>query len=90
MNKVKMNSVESSNINAIGYTPENEFSGRLYIKFHRGSVYQYFDVEERVYGELMQAKSVGQTFHHLVKGGAYRFERIAIPGHKADFAPEFA
>lgn len=57
-------SVESSNIASIGYDAENEI---LEIEFNHGGVYQYFDVPENVYKELMNADSHGKYFNAYIK-----------------------
>ncbi|ASO04797.1 KTSC domain-containing protein [Arenibacter algicola] len=52
-------SVSSSNLASIGYDAENEI---LEVEFNHGGVYQYFDVPEDVYQELMDAPSHGVYF----------------------------
>jgi hypothetical protein len=44
---------------SIGYDAENEI---LEVEFNHGGVYQYFDVPEDVYQELMDAPSHGVYF----------------------------
>lgn len=56
---MKRQLVESSNLASIGYDPENEI---LEVEFKHGGVYQYFDVSENVYEELMNADSHGVYF----------------------------
>ncbi|GAB1259867.1 KTSC domain-containing protein [Aurantivibrio plasticivorans] len=48
--------VGSSNIASIGYESETE---TLEVEFLAGSIYQYYDVPEYVYDELMSASSHG-------------------------------
>ena len=48
--------VSSSNLSAVGY--EN---GILYIRFHGGQMYCYYNVPEVVYRQLMSAPSHGST-----------------------------
>lgn len=57
-----MHPVSSSNIASIGY--EN---GNLYIRFLNGSTYEYFDVPQSVYAELMSAGSHGKYFHAFIR-----------------------
>lgn len=52
-------SVSSSNLASIGYDAEYEI---LEVEFNHGGVYQYFDVPEDVYQELMDAPSHGVYF----------------------------
>lgn len=65
-------SVESSNLASIGYDAENEI---LEIEFNHGGVYQYFDVPENVYEELMNADSHGRYFVHNIKDD-YEFQKM--------------
>ncbi len=56
--------VESSMITSIGY--DNSI---LEIEFKsNGQVWQYFDVPEYVYHEMMAADSHGKYFHKNIKG----------------------
>ncbi|MCP9750121.1 KTSC domain-containing protein [Ferruginibacter sp. HRS2-29] len=65
-------SVTSSNIASIGY---DENSSTLEIEFLNGSIYQYFDVPQAVYEELMRAPSHGSYLATNIKGN-YRFSRV--------------
>jgi hypothetical protein len=56
---MKRQSVESSNLASIGYDAENEI---LEVEFNHGGVYQYSDVPQDVYEELMSASSHGKYF----------------------------
>lgn len=64
--------VASSNLASVGY---DERSRRLEIEFHRGGIYQYFDVPKHIYSALMQAASKGKYFHHAIKG-VFRYVRL--------------
>lgn len=64
--------VSSSNIASIGYDLQ---SATLEIEFLNGSIYQYFDIPENVYQELMQAGSIGSYLNSYIKGN-YRFSRV--------------
>ena len=66
-------SVESSNLASVGYDAENEI---LEIEFNHGGVYQYFDVPENVYEELMSASSHGQYFDRNIKKAGYEFKKM--------------
>lgn len=70
---MKRQTVSSSNISSIGYDPE---SCILEIEFHNGSVYQYFDVPQSTYEELMNASSHGSYFHRYVKE-RYKWTKIS-------------
>ena len=55
----EMHYVDSSNVEAIGYDPGTQ---ELHIQFLKsGETYVYFDVEEGVFHEMMQADSKGTT-----------------------------
>ncbi|MBP1646456.1 MAG: hypothetical protein H6Q16_2034 [Bacteroidetes bacterium] len=69
---MKRNHVESSNIESIGYDSESQ---TLEIEFLNGSIYQYFDVPEHVYDELISADSHGKYLAHQIKG-YYRYSKV--------------
>lgn len=64
--------VSSSNIASIGYDANSQ---TLEIEFLNGGVYQYFDVPQHVYDELMNADSHGQYLAQNIKG-AYRYSKV--------------
>jgi hypothetical protein len=64
--------VESSNLASIGYDAENEI---LEVEFNHGGIYQYFDVPENVYEELMNADSHGRYFVHNIKDD-YEYQKM--------------
>ncbi len=68
---MKMIPVNSSDLASVGY----EF-GKLYIHFHSGGTYVYFDVPIFIYENLMGASSHGKYFHSHIKN-AYRYQRIS-------------
>jgi hypothetical protein len=55
--------VNSTNIITIGY---DAGSKTLEVEFQSGKVYQYSNVPEDIYQELMAASSKGQFFHDNV------------------------
>lgn len=55
--------VKSSNIASAGYNP---YTRKMYIKFHRGGVYEYSEVPEQVWDEFMKAESHGQYAHRHI------------------------
>lgn len=63
--------VVSSDLHSVGY--EN---GTLYIRFHSGSTYAYFNVTESDYRGLMAAPSHGRFFHACIKN-RYEYRRVA-------------
>ena len=62
---MKMESVKSSTIKAIGYDADAKM---LRVMFHSGGAYDYKNVPEHVYLNLLQAPSVGKVFHSDVRG----------------------
>jgi hypothetical protein len=64
--------VESSNIESIGYDIDSE---TLEIEFIKGGLYQYYDVPEYVYGELMSASSHGGYLASNIKG-TYSYSKV--------------
>lgn len=72
--KLLMNrqSVRSTNIRSVGYETKAKL---LEIEFQDGRVYQYSNVPESVYQDLIVAKSTGKFFHQYIKSN-YRFVRV--------------
>lgn len=64
--------VTSSNVADVGY---DAVSMTLEIGFKDGTVYQYFDVPESVYQELLFADSVGQFLNRQIKS-SYRYAKV--------------
>lgn len=64
--------VVSSDLSEVGYDPTTMV---LEIVFHSGGTYQYFDVPETVYQELLSSESIGRFFHAHVKNN-YRYTRL--------------
>ena len=64
--------VSSSNIASIGYDVNSQ---TLEIEFLNGGVYQYFDLPQYVYEELMSASSHGQYLARDIKG-TYRYSKV--------------
>jgi|GEM_PF-68575 len=71
-NKMEMISVESSNVEAIGYEEE---SRTLQVEFKNGGMYQYFDVPQHVFEELRDADSIGKYLAYSIKGN-YRYSKV--------------
>ncbi len=64
--------VTSSDIASIGYK-----DSVLEIEFHSGNnVYQYFQVPEQEYNELMNAQSHGKYFNQNIKN-KYQYEKVS-------------
>ncbi|KTD92229.1 KTSC domain-containing protein [Pseudoalteromonas sp. H71] len=55
--------VHSSNIISVGYDSDTQ---TLEVEFNSG-IYQYFDVPEHIYDELLNAGSLGSYLHNNIK-----------------------
>ena len=64
--------VESSYAVSVGY---DMTTMTLEVEHTNGSVYQYFDVPETVYQELMHATSIGQFLNANIRDN-YRYSRV--------------
>ena len=65
-------SVASSNISSIGYDAGTE---TLEIEFLNGSIYQYYNVPQNMYDQLIQAGSKGRFLNTYIKN-AYPYSRL--------------
>lgn len=63
MTKPAMQAVESSNVDAIGYS-----KGNLYIDFKDGGSYKFKDVPQEIFTGIQNAGSAGKYFHAQIKG----------------------
>jgi ATP-dependent DNA helicase RecG len=61
---IKRVPVASSNIASVSYDKEEHI---LEIEFHHGAIYQYKDVPEKVYDELMSSPAIGAYFMNEIK-----------------------
>ena len=64
--------VASSNIVSIGYDPDTQ---TLEVEFNNGSVYQYFNIDQGIYDQLLAAPSKGQFLNTYIKN-AYPYSRV--------------
>ena len=56
--------VSSSALTSVGYDPATL---TLETELSSGAVYQYFDVPESVFAELMNAQSLGQYYNQRIR-----------------------
>lgn len=70
--KMNREFVSSSNLESVGYDLPTM---TLEIEFHSGHIYQYFDVPEANYIELMNSSSKGEYFSQNIKG-FFRYIRL--------------
>ena len=64
--------VNSSNLAAVGYDADTQ---TLTIEFRKSGTYEFFDVPESVYQEVMAAGSPGEYFGHNIRG-KYRYAKV--------------
>lgn len=64
--------VESTNVASVGYDPSTM---TLEVEFRNGSLYEYFDVPEREFQQLVSASSIGTYLNQNIKP-FYRYARI--------------
>lgn len=64
--------VSSTTVASIGYDPATEV---LEVEFHKTGLYQYFNVPDFVYEEMMAAPSQGTYLNTNIKG-RYQYERL--------------
>lgn len=58
-------SVQSSMIASLGYEADTSI---LEVEFNSRVVWQYYDVPESVYYDMMNSGSIGKFFHSNIKG----------------------
>ena len=68
----EMHLVVSSNVEAVGYDPHNH---ELHVRFRSGAAYVYYDVEDWVYREFMEAGSKGIFFSSNIRD-RYRYRKL--------------
>ena len=56
--------VSSSNLRSVGYDAQSQI---LEIEFRNGRVYQYYEVPQDIYKDLMTAASKGSYFNDVIK-----------------------
>lgn len=56
--------VSSTSLVSVGYNPSSE---TLEVEFHSGLVYEYYNVPQFLYDQLMQAPSIGSFFNAEIR-----------------------
>ncbi|EME1463688.1 MULTISPECIES: KTSC domain-containing protein [Serratia] len=64
--------VVSSNIRSVGYDVNDSI---LEIEFNNGAIYQYFDIPENIYFDLISSDSIGGYLARHIKGN-FRYSRV--------------
>jgi hypothetical protein len=71
--KVDWAPLESKLLTAAAYVEERRI---LYLRFHSGDVYRYFDFPPALYRDFLGAESKGQFFLSKIRS-QFRYERLA-------------
>ena len=64
--------VQSSNVAEVGYDQDALV---MEVLFHNGSVYQYVDVPQMLFQEMLQSDSIGGFLNEHIKG-SYRYAKL--------------
>ena len=67
--------VTSTDINSVGYDVDNQV---LEVEFHKGGTYQYFNVTQNIYDDLMVSESKGKYFNLNIKKAGFAYSKIQI------------
>lgn len=72
---IEMQKVESSQINAIGYSAVNQ---TLVVEFKGGAKYQYSNIEPKTFEAMKSSESIGGFFYRNIKANKdkYPFSKI--------------
>ena len=65
--------LESKLLSSVAYDADQSI---LYLRFHSGDVYRYFDLAARHYQQFLQAESQGRYFLAHIRN-RFRYERLA-------------
>lgn len=70
---MELQSVKSSNLSKIGY---DKASSTLIIAFKSGSIYEFQDVPEEYYINLLKSPSIGNFFSNNIRK-KFRYKKIS-------------
>ena len=65
--------VTSTDIHSVGYDVDSQV---LEVEFHKGGTYQYFNVPQHIYDDLMVSESKGKYFNLHIKKAGFSYSRI--------------
>jgi len=71
---MNLRKVNSSNISDVGFDPSNS---TLIVRFKNGSYYQFDNVPERAYMNMIEATSVGKYFNSYIKNN-FQFKKLEV------------
>jgi hypothetical protein len=69
---MKRDTVTSSNLRSVGYDKAKKV---LEVEFRTGAIYQYEDVPEAIYTQLLRAPSHGEFFSRYVRND-FKYKRV--------------
>lgn len=69
---IKRYQVRSETFNSIGYNPDKKI---LQLEFRDNRIYNYFDVSQSLYSDMMIAPSKGKFFHQNILD-QYEYEQL--------------
>jgi hypothetical protein len=72
MPEPEMQMVDSSNVEAVGYDPDNV---AIYVRFLGGDTYIYSGADQRTFEDLLTADSVGSYLNRVIKPN-YEYSKL--------------
>ncbi len=69
---MKRTDVDSSMLTSVGYDEKEQI---LEVEFNHGGIYEYYEVEKKVYDDLMNADSLGHYFINNIKDD-YDYDKV--------------
>lgn len=64
--------VQSSNVAEVGYDPTTM---TMEVAFTNGTIYQYFDIPEALFQEMLHSESIGKFLNSQIKN-SYRYAKV--------------
>jgi len=75
---MKWTAIESTAIMAAAYVRQERI---LYLKFHSGEIYRYFDFPPEQFDDFLASDSKGRYFAYNIRG-RFPFEPVEERGHR--------
>lgn len=76
---VEWKAVESNLFTSVAYRPD---ARQLYLRFHDGDIYRYFDFSVQMYETFLAAESKGRHFGRHIRN-AFRYEQVRCAHRRA-------
>jgi hypothetical protein len=70
--KIEFKEVNSSQINKVGYDEDNNV---LVIEFSTGVKYEYYDVPDHIYYDMLNAASIGRYMNQYIRN-KFKYKKI--------------